>query len=169
MAQGTIVFLGSLQVETAALGYLLPEFGWSLAFASDLENLRKLSDASNLVAVLFDAHSLGLSWQDALRLVREASSPALPIACFRLSESVDWPALAESGAFHALALPFDRSEVRQSLGFVSLARSQRLANVLSISSLERLGAAMECRCGQIPCQCAAETAANGVRVIRAAG
>jgi hypothetical protein len=40
--------------------------------------------------------------------------------------------LAEAGAFHALALPFDSSEIRQSLGFVWSARLRRLANVVPL-------------------------------------
>jgi hypothetical protein len=163
MVHGTVVFLGGPQVQTAALGHLVPEFGWSLEIASDLEGLRGLAAAGPLVAVLFDANSLGLSWPDALERVRAAASPALLIPCHRLSEPVNWPALADSGAFHVLALPFEQSEVRQSLGFVSFARSRRAANVLSISSLERLGAAVECRCGVNPCRC---SALHGVRAVR---
>jgi hypothetical protein len=154
MAQGTVVFLGEPHVETAALCDLVPAFGWAFASAADLDGLRKLSGVNNLVAIFFDATSLGLSWERAIRLLRDAASSALLIACHRLSERVNWPDLADSGAFHALALPLDRSEVRQSLSFVSFARSRRAANVLSISPLERLGAAVECRCGDIPCRCA---------------
>jgi hypothetical protein len=140
MARGTIVFLGSPQVETGALVDLAPEFGWSLEIAAGLDALRELSAGGNLVAVLFDAHALGLPWKHALDLVRGAAAPALPIPCHRLSDRVNWPELAEAGAFHALALPFDRSEVRQSLGFVSVAGNRPAANVLSISSVERLAA-----------------------------
>jgi hypothetical protein len=153
MAEGTVVFLGGPHIETSALGHLVPDFGWSLEIAADLDALRKLSAISSLVAVLFDAESLGLSWLHALRLVQKAASPALLIPCHRLSDKVNWPELAESGAFHALALPLDPAEVRQSLGFVSFARSRRAANVLSISPLERLGAAVECQCGGSPCRC----------------
>jgi hypothetical protein len=139
--RGTIVFVGGPQVETAALDHLVSEFGWSLEVAADLDCLRKLSAARNLVAVLFDAHSLGLSWQHALRLVRETASQALAIACPTLSDRLNWPELAESGAFHALALPFSDSEVRQSLGFVSFARSRRAASA-SASSLEQFSDAL---------------------------
>jgi hypothetical protein len=173
MARGTIVFLGGPQVETAALGDLVPEFGWALETAAGLDGLRELSAGRNLVAVLFDAHGLGLSWKHALALVQEAASPALPIPCHRLSDRVNWPELAEAGAFHALALPFDRSEVRQSLGFVSVAGSRPGANVLSISSLQRLdtavenleqpGAAVQCRCiGRCHCSGNIATAAESV-------
>jgi hypothetical protein len=153
MAHGTVVFLGGPQVETAALVDLLPEFGWSLELAANLDGLRKLSAASSLVAVLFEAERLGLPWQNALKLVQQAASTALLVPCHRLSDRVNWPDLADSGAFHALALPLDRNEVRQSLGFISFARSRRSANVFSISPLERLGAAVECRCGVTPCRC----------------
>jgi hypothetical protein len=168
MTHATVVFLGGPHVQTAALGLLMPEFGWSLEIASDLDALRRFSAAGGLVAVLFDADSLGLSWPDALKLVREAAPQALLIPCHRLSDRVNWPDLAESGAFHALALPFDQSEVRQSLGFVSFARSQLAANVLSISSLERLGvavelSAVECGCGRSPCECPDATGPVGIR------
>ena len=168
MAQGTVVFVGGPLVESAALHRLVPEFGWSLETAADIARLRELGEANTLVAVLFDAHGLGLSWQDALRLVGEAASTALLIPCHRLSDRVDWPELAESGAFHALALPFDVSEVRQSLGFVSFARSRRAANGLSMPALERLRDAIECRCGGTPCRCS-DKAASPIIVVRTAG
>jgi len=157
MAHATVVFLGGPHVETVPLGLVVSEFGWSLEIAAELENLRNLTASHSLVAVLFDANGLGLSWLDALRLVREAAAPALLIPCHRLSDRVDWPELARSGAFHALALPFSQSEVRQSLGFVSVARSRRGANVLPMPSLERLGAALQCRCGATPCRCSASS------------
>jgi len=175
MAPALIVFVGSPQVETMALGQLAPEFGWSLAVAPGLGGLVNLSAANNLVAVLFDAEGLGLAWPHALRLVREAAPQALPVPCHRLSDRVNWPELAESGAFHALALPFNPSEVRQSLGFVSFAKSRRAANVLSISALERLGTAMDCRCGVTPCQCSdkagadKKTESGAVRTVGLAG
>jgi hypothetical protein len=171
MPQGTIVFLGGPLVETSALHRLVPEFGWSLESAADLTSLRNLAAANTVIAVLFDARSLALSWQHALRLVGQAASTAFLIPCHRLSDKVDWPELADSGAFHALALPFDVSEVRQSLGFVSFARNRRAANVLSMPALERLGdalgGAMECRCGVTPCRCSGKAASAAV-VVRAA-
>lgn len=38
--------------------------------------------------------------------------------CHGFAEMIDWPQVADAGAFHSLLLPFDVREVRQSLGFV---------------------------------------------------
>ena len=153
MTHGTVVLLGDLSGDSPALAQLVPEFGWSIVTAAGVDQLRELSGGSNVVAVLFDANSLGLSWQHALSTLRNAAPQALLIPCHRLSEAVDWPELADAGAFHALALPLHASEVRQSLGFVWSARLRRTANVVPISRSE--SRVTSCSCGQPHCECSA--------------
>lgn len=158
MADGMVVSLGMPPVEGLTLDSLALEFGWSFEIAGDLEQLQKLGSSRSLVAILFDAHGLGLSWEQALRLIGAAAAPALLIPCHRFSDVVNWRDLADAGAFHALALPLSPSEVRQSLGFVWSARMRRLANVLPIRTERREGQdeflrADSCQCADSRCLC----------------
>jgi DNA-binding NtrC family response regulator len=136
MIKPTVVFLGDLSAQAAAVADLAREFGWSIEPAAGLEQLRQVGIARQIVAVVFDAASLGLGVEQALRALRKAVPNARFIPCHRFSEVVDWPTLADAGAFHALALPLDRGEVRQSLGFVWSARLKRTANVLAMRAAE---------------------------------
>lgn len=40
---------------------------------------------------------------------------ALPILCHGFADHLDWPEVADAGAFHALPLPFSVPELRQSM------------------------------------------------------
>src|SRR5579863_5545927 len=122
MTHGTVVLVGNLPLETPALNRLVPEFGWSLDTAHDLDQLKKLVAVHRCVAILLDPNSLGLPCKMALDAVREIDSQALLIVCHRFSGDFNWPELANAGAFHALAVPFDLNEVRQSLAFAWAAR-----------------------------------------------
>lgn len=137
MTHGTVVMVGDLGFETRALNRLVTEFGWSLELAAGLDELRELSAVRHSIAILFDANSLGLSWEQALASLREIDSQALLIPCHRFSDAVNWRELADAGAFHALALPFDPGEVRQSLGFIWSARFRRAAQVLNMRRAEK--------------------------------
>lgn len=130
MMHGTVVLLGNLPFETPALNRLVPEFGWSLETASDLCQLRNIAAVRRPVAILLDAHTLGMPCKMALEAVREVDPSALLIVCHRFSDDLNWHELAQAGAFHALALPFNLSEVRQSLAFVWAARFRSASNVL---------------------------------------
>lgn len=136
MTNGTVVLLGDLSFEAPILNRLVQEFGWSFEVAPDLGSLRKLSAARNVVAILFDPNRLGLAWQEALAEVRHIDSQALLIPCHRFSEMVDWSDLADAGAFHALALPLDPREVRQSLAFVWSARFRRSKAILTMPAAD---------------------------------
>lgn len=152
MLSGRIVVLGNPPViETVAFEKLTPEFGWSVEVAEDLNRVRSLGETGNVVAVFFEAQSLGQSWEDALRLVREAAPQALLIPCHRFSDSVNWPELADAGAFHALPVPLKSDEVRQSLSFVWSARLRR-GKLVEMPHPDSRRAAM-CRCGETPCRC----------------
>lgn len=116
MSNCTLVILGNL--ASGALNQAIAEFPWSLEDADGFRRLSDLHRERRVVAVLFEPYTFDLTWNEALRSVREAAPTALPIACHRFSDVIDWPQLAEGGAFHALRLPFDERELRQSLGFV---------------------------------------------------
>jgi DNA-binding NtrC family response regulator len=150
---GTVVFLGNLTVENLGLDLLASEFGWTFETAGTLDQLRELSSVRSPAAIVFDAADLGMAAKQALFLLQKFAPQALLIPCHRFSDVVNWPELAEAGAFHALALPFKPNEVRQSLGFVWSARLRRSANVLSISAGERRGSVEKCQCGESPCRC----------------
>ncbi len=116
MSNGTLILLGNL--ASHALDNAIVRFPWSLEEADGFGHLRDLHCQRKLVAVLFEPYTFGLTWNEALKSVREAAPTALPIACHRFSDAIDWPQLAEGGAFHALRLPLDERELRQSFGFV---------------------------------------------------
>ena len=141
---GTVVLLGTAVAEDASLQEMVMEFGWSLEKAAGMDQLRDMAARRSPVAILFDPGSLGMACEDALRSVLKIAPHALPIPCYRFSDIVNWPELADAGAFHALALPLNPSEVRQSLGFVWSARISRAANVLSISAAERRNTMDKC-------------------------
>lgn len=152
MLNGRVVVLGNPSaVETHAFEKLAPEFGWSVEVAHDLSQLSEFSAAANVVAVFFEANKLGLPWEDALRLVREAAPQALLVPCHRLSEFVNWPELVDAGAFHAVALPLKPEELRQSLSFVWSARLKRTAKLVAMPRPETRR--LTCKCGENPCQC----------------
>jgi DNA-binding NtrC family response regulator len=82
------------------------------------ERLLVMRALESAVAVLFNPTSLGLPWDEALRSVLNAFPKAFPILCHGFADNIDWPEVADAGAFHSLPMPFSVAEVRQSLGFV---------------------------------------------------
>ena len=137
MTQGTVLLLGAAAAAASGVEEVVGEFGWSLEAAEELTHLRQRSANRNVVAILFDSGSLSLSPEQALGSLRILYPQALLIPCVRFSEVVNWPELADAGAFHALAVPFSAGEVRQSLAFVWSARLRKSANVVPISRLKR--------------------------------
>ena len=132
MTNASVVLLGSLPLEAPELNRLVQEFGWSFETAANVDQLRDLRACRNLAAILFDASALALSWEQALRELRALDSEALLIPCHRFSDPVVWSDLVKAGAFHALAMPLDMGEVRQSLAFVWSARFRGAKNVLTM-------------------------------------
>lgn len=127
----TVVFLGSQSQDLSVLARSVQDFGWSHELVANFDDLRSRRGSKSPAAVLVDADSLGSSWEEALRCVRETHPEALIVACYRFSDVVNWPDLAAAGAFHALAMPFDSGEVRQSLAYVWSARFQKSVKVLA--------------------------------------
>lgn len=122
MGLGTVALLGNLNIEPAGFGVLAADFNWTVDRAATLAGLRKMSAAQNVVAVLFDARTLGVSWNDALELVLDAAPRALPIVCTGFSEPIPWVELADAGAFYELRLPMNEGEASRCLGFIWAAK-----------------------------------------------
>lgn len=147
----TVVLAGVWASDQKAIEDLAAEFGWAVAQVLSIRQLAEMKTHGNLVAVLFNPQGLGLTklgltWDQALQAVRETAPEALPIACHGFAERVDWPLLAEAGAFHSLRMPFNLSEVRQSLGFVRDAARGSAPLVMegTADDLSRLRKAVRC-------------------------
>jgi DNA-binding NtrC family response regulator len=121
----TVVLFGNFAVEHRLLDQAAIQFGWSFKIAKSIRRLRDLGARSEVVAVISDLTLLAEPWEAALRAVRVAAPNALPIICQRFSDTVAWPELAAAGAFHAISLPLNPCEVRQSLGFVWASKHHR--------------------------------------------
>jgi hypothetical protein len=134
MSTGTVVLLGNLNIDRAVFDGVAAEFGWSVVQTENLKFLKEISGKKEVVAVIFDATNLGLSWQNALERVLESSPRALPIACASFSEVIPSSDLAEAGAFHELRRPIEAGEVRTSLGFVWAAKRQDAPLVRAVGS-----------------------------------
>jgi DNA-binding NtrC family response regulator len=139
MSQPIVILMGGLSHDVQEVGDLAREFGWSLEPCAGFDQLRAIGRNRNVVAVLFDANDLGLTHDQALRSARKAAPNARLIICHRFSDVVNWPELADAGAFHALSVPLNRNELRQSLGFVWSARLRRAAPVLTMRAPDYSG------------------------------
>ncbi len=115
MAQKIIVMAGSGQFDLPRLHAVAADFGFEVETAPDLSDL-----PTTAAAVLFHRDAFGpvCSWFDAIGLLRARVPDARLIPCLGFSEAIDWDALTDDGAYHALWLPLRESELRQCLGFV---------------------------------------------------
>ncbi len=134
MSTGTVVLLGNLNIDRAIFDGVAAEFGWAVIQTENLQFLKEISGRKEVVAVIFDAARLDLSWQDALERVLESSPRALPIACAGFSDVLPWSELSDAGAFHELRRPIETGEVRTSLGFVWAAKRQDVPLVRAVGS-----------------------------------
>ena len=116
MSHGTVILLGSLPIEHLVLDCLAAEFGLSFKEVDDLRNSK--NPIEDVVAVFFSLSGLGLSWDEALKSVLNAFPGAFPILCHGFADNIDWPKVADAGAFHSIPVPFGAAELRQSMGFV---------------------------------------------------
>jgi hypothetical protein len=117
MANGTIVLLGSLPIERLILDLFVLEFEFSFTQVPSLHAVTTI-DQEDIAAVLFNPNNLGLEWEEALRSVLNAFPGAFPILCHGFADRIDWPRMADAGAFHSIPVPFSVAELRQSLGYV---------------------------------------------------
>ena len=136
MPSGIVALVGDLHIDRQALDLIAADFHWSVKQFRTIHELAQANVDNNLIAVFFDAKSLSLPRERALRVILEAAPGALPILCHRFAEVVDWPQLAEAGAFHSLRFPLDLREARQTLGFVWAAR--RRTPAFSVRVLHKL-------------------------------
>ena len=132
MPSGIVALVGDLHIDRQALDLVAAEFHWSVKQFRTLYELAQANVDDNLIAVFFDAKSLSLPQERALRVILEAAPGALPILCHRFAEVLDWPQLAEAGAFHSLRFPLDLREARQTLGFVWEATRHSAASSMQV-------------------------------------
>jgi DNA-binding NtrC family response regulator len=132
MPTGIVMFLGSCGGGRPALETVVEEFGWSLEIAATFEELGDRSARQNIVVMLLDPTSLGLSPSETLHSALEAAPRARRVLCHHFSDTLSMPEMAEEGAFQTLPLPLDHAEVRQCLGFVWAAERRKPSNVVSL-------------------------------------
>jgi hypothetical protein len=122
MGRPVIAILGLLDIDRAVFDHAAGEFGWSVEYSPDLLTLRQKTISTDVLAVVFNAPTLEVSWREALEAVLRSAPRALPIVGAAFSETVPSDELAEAGAFHELRLPIDPGEVRRTLGFIWAAK-----------------------------------------------
>lgn len=138
--QPVIVSLGTLPV-THELRSLAAEFGFSFVWIPTLAQLQTFAGDQDVCAVLFEPRHIAPSWREAIRIVQTAAPHALPVTCHRFCDAPPWPELADAGVFHALWVPFDLAEVRQSWGFVQEAYARRRRAAAGAESNSKVQAA----------------------------
>jgi len=94
------VLLGSLPIERFLLNLLVSEFGFSSKEVASFHELLESGLDEDVAAVLFNPHSLGLPWEEALKYVLNTFPGAFPILCHGFADHIDWPRMANAGAFH---------------------------------------------------------------------
>jgi len=120
MAKTTSIALwGDFSKEPVALGPIGDEFRWSVDAVSDLHGLEDLCRRNDVVAVLLNAPTLDVPWEDALKAVQAVAPKARTVICTSAPGMHHRREMTEAGAYHTLLLPLDSREVRQSLGFVA--------------------------------------------------
>jgi hypothetical protein len=119
MTHNIIVMAGQASFDLGAVHTIAGEFGWTVGIFDDLREAAAAHPYRGTSTVLFHRDAFGThSWIDAVRLLKSALPGVRPVACHGFSESIDWPALCDAGAFHSLWLPLKENEVRRSFGFV---------------------------------------------------
>ena len=119
MTDTIIVMPGQASFDFGAVQSVGGEFGWTVGIADDLREVAAAHAYRRTSAVLFHRDAFGSnSWLDAVRLLKSALPGVRPVVCHGFSESIDWPALCDAGAFHSLWLPLKENEVRRSFGFL---------------------------------------------------
>jgi hypothetical protein len=119
MTDNIIVMAGQASFDLGAVHTVAGEFGWTVGIADDLREVAAAHAYRGTCAVIFHRDAFGSnSWLDAVRLLKSSVPDVRPVACHGFSESIDWPALCDAGAFHSLWLPLKENEVRQSFGFL---------------------------------------------------
>jgi hypothetical protein len=128
MTDNLIVLPGIARFDLQTLRPVAEEFGWDVKTVYGLNNAAATAN-DRTAALLFHCSAIGTpTWIEAVRTVKAMLPEISLVVCHGFSEPVDWPALCEAGAFHALWLPLKENEVRKSFGFVLQSR-QRLEDL----------------------------------------
>jgi DNA-binding NtrC family response regulator len=128
MTDNLIVLPGMARFDLQTLRPAAEEFGWDVKTVHDLNSAAATAN-DRTAALLFHCSAIGAStWVEAVQTVKKALPKVSLVVCHGFSEPVDWPALCEAGAYHALWLPLKENEVRKSFGFVLQSRL-RLENM----------------------------------------
>jgi len=120
MASNIIVVPGLGDLDLTSLNRVAVDFGWAVQVAHDLRQAVGMWAQPGTVAVFanHDAVGAGFSWLDIVRLLIRTMPDARVVVCHGFGDVFDWPELSDAGAFHALRLPLQEDELRQSLGFI---------------------------------------------------
>lgn len=126
-----MVLLGDFSNERLDLSFVGPDFGWTVAQASELSGLREIGRSRTVLAVIIQAGALGVPWPDAMRAVRAAVPRARLILCYKIDQAHARTKMIDAGAFGVVLSPLANSEVRQALGFVWASRIKPVPHVPS--------------------------------------
>jgi DNA-binding NtrC family response regulator len=120
MASTIIVVPGLGQLDLTTLNSIAADFGWTVQVAHNLRQAAELVVSLSAVALFatHDAVGVGFSWLEIVRLLRRALPDVRLVVCHGFGDAFDWRELCDAGAFHALRLPLQEDELRQSLGFI---------------------------------------------------
>ena len=120
MANNIIVVPGMGDLDLTTLNLVAADFGWTVQVAYDLRQTAEIAAQLSTVAVFanHDAVGAGFSWLEIVRLLRRTVNDTRLVVCHGFGDVFDWTELSNAGAFHALRLPLQEDELRQSLGFI---------------------------------------------------
>jgi hypothetical protein len=120
MASNIIVVPGLGDLDLTTLNGVAGDFGWIVQVAHDLRQTVEMWAQPGTVAVFanHEAVGAGFSWLEIVRILRRTLPEGRLVVCHGFGDAFDWPELSAAGAFHALRLPLQEDELRQSLGFI---------------------------------------------------
>jgi len=120
MANNIVVVPDMTGLDLTTLNIVAADFGWAVQVAHDLRQTAEMVTPLTTVAVFanHDVVGVGFSWLEIVRVLRRALPEARLIVCHGFGDVFDWTELSDAGAFHALRLPLQEDELRQSLGFI---------------------------------------------------
>jgi ActR/RegA family two-component response regulator len=120
MANNIIVVPGMGDLDLTTLSRVAADFGWTVQVGHDLRQTAELVAQLSTVAIFanHDAVGAGFSWLEIIRVLRRTLPDARLVVCHGFGDVFDWTQLCNAGAFHALQLPLQDPELRQSLGFI---------------------------------------------------
>jgi hypothetical protein len=120
MPETVVLMPGSNRDTHRALHAVAADFGWTVDITNDLSAIVAAQKFRTTVAVFFAQDALGpdCSRIEQIRQLSRALPKARLVICRGFSESIDWTALSDGGAFHELWFPLQENEVRLCLGFV---------------------------------------------------